>query len=375
MLAFAVASVPVSAQQQQQTQEQLRRREEALRLMKELAQKDFDRAAQLFVSNRHEDHSTGVNFESAIEGKRRTDSIYTAVTRGVVDYKKITYRSKIGDLDIPAYLYQPLQKRGPKGHAAIIMVHGGVHGNWTQSSWPWVKDAVERGYVVIAPDYRGSTGYGKAFHDEIDYGGYEIDDVMTAYDYVVQNLPHVDPARVAIMGWSHGGYISLMAASRENQPFKATVGIVPVTNLIFRLSFKGPGYQRSFATQERIGGLPFEAREIYKARSPFYQVDKIQIPILVHVATNDDDVNFEEAEMLIHKLRATKPLQSETQIYIDPPGGHGFSRRVDSQTLEPRHTPEQRDSWNRVWTFLEWNLRPYLDPSVANTQSGESARR
>lgn len=365
---------PSAAQQQQQTAqqqaEQQRQREEALRRQRELAQEDFDRAAQLYVSNKHVDHSSGVNFENAIAEKKRTDSIYDAVTRGVVDYKKVTYRSKIGDIDVPAYLYQPLEKRGPKGHAAIIMVHGGVHGNWGASSWPWVEDAVERGYIVIAPDYRGSTGYGKAHHDAIDYGGYEIDDVMTAYEYLVQNLPYVDPARVAIMGWSHGGFIALMSAARENQPFKATVGIVPVTNLIFRLSFKGPGYQRSFSTQQRIGGLPFERREIYKERSPFYQVDKINIPILVHVATNDDDVNFEEAEMLIHKLRATKPELAETKIYIDPPGGHGFSRRVDPQTLEPRHTPEQRDSWNRVWAFLEWNLRPYHDPSVASTQSG-----
>ena len=108
---------------------------------------------------------------------------------------------------------------------------------------------------------------------------------------------------------------------------------------------------------------PFEEREIYKARSPFYQVDRIRVPILVHVATNDTDVNFEEAEMLIHKLRSVKPELAETKIYVDPPGGHGFSRRVNPRTLEPEHTPEQRDSWNRVWAFLEWNLRPYEDPS------------
>jgi dipeptidyl aminopeptidase/acylaminoacyl peptidase len=369
-LAAPAPLVGQAGQQGEQQRQAEQRRAEQLRRMRALAEKDMDRAAQLYVSNRLEDHSTGVDFERDIARKKTTDSVFAAVTRGVVDYAKITYRSRVGGLEIPAYLYQPMQKRGPKGHPALLFVHGGVHGNWTESYWPFVKEAVERGYVVIAPEYRGSTGYGKAFHDAIDYGGYEIDDVMTAYDYLVENLPHVDPERVAIMGWSHGGYISLLSASRDDHPFRAAVGIVPVTNLIFRLSFKGPGYQRGFSTQERVQGLPFERRELYKERSPFYQVDRIEVPVLVHVATNDEDVNFEEAEMLIHKLRSIKPDLAETKIYVDPPGGHGFSRRVDRQTLEREDTPEQRDSWNRVWTFLEWNLRPYFDPNAATTQGG-----
>lgn len=364
LVVSAVSAVPAVAQRSSSREELEARREESLQRAREAAANDADRAAILYVSDDHADHSTGVDFERAIERKRQTDDVFEEVTRGVVDYRKISYRSRIDDLDIPAYLYQPLDKRGPGGHAALIFVHGGVHGNWTENYWPFVKEAVERGYVVIAPDYRGSTGYGKEFHDAIDYGGYEVDDVMTAYDYLVDNLPHVDPERIAIMGWSHGGFISLHAAAREEQPFKATVGIVPVTNLIFRLSYKGPRYQRRFSTQQRIQGLPFEQREIYKERSPFYQVDRIQVPILVHVATNDEDVNFEEAEMLIHKLRAVKPDLAETKIYVDPPGGHSFSRQVDRETLERLDTPAQRDSWNRVWTFLEWNLRPYQDTPI-----------
>lgn len=320
---------------------------------------DPERTELLYVSNDPADHSIGRNFERDMRGKAVTDSVYAAVTEGVVDYQKIVYRSRIGDLDIPAYVFQPTTKRGPGGHAALIFVHGGVHGNWTQSYWPFVREAVERGYIVIAPDYRGSTGYGKAFHDAIDYGGYEVDDVMTAYDWMIENLPHVDPNRVAIMGWSHGGYISLLASAREDHPFRATSAIVPVSNLIFRLSFKGPRYQRGFSTQDRIRGLPFEHRELYRERSPLYNIEKLHMPVLVHVATNDEDVNFEEAEALVHKLQVMKSDLAETRVYVDPPGGHTFSRRVNGETLEREDTPEQRDSWNRVWAFLEWNLRPY----------------
>lgn len=320
---------------------------------------DPERAAALYVSDDPADHSTGRDFERDIRGKAATDSTFAAVTAGVVDYRKITYRSRIGDMDIPAYVYEPLRKGAARSTPALIFVHGGVHGNWTPNYWPFVKEAVERGYVVIAPDYRGSTGYGKEFHDAIDYGGYEVDDVLTAYDWLTANLPYVDPDRVGMMGWSHGGFITLHAAARPDHPFRANAAIVPVTNLIFRLSFKGPRYQRSFSTQERIRGLPFEKREIYKERSPYYLVEKIHSPVLVHVATNDEDVNFEEAEPLIYKLRALKPDLSETKIYVDPPGGHTFSRQVNRETLQREDTWAQRDSWNLVWAFLERNLKPY----------------
>ncbi len=325
------------------------------------AEMDPERARLLYVSNRPEDHSLGRDFERDVRGKAETDSIFEARTAGVMDYRKISYRSSVGDMDIPAYVYQPVERRGERGHAALIWVHGGVHGNWTPNYWPFIEEAVAQGYVVIAPEYRGSTGYGQAFHDAIDYGGYEVDDAVSAYDWMVANLPHVDPERVAIMGWSHGGFISLHAVSRPPHPFRAAVGIVPVSNLIFRLSFKGPNYQHSFATQQRLRGLPFENREEYVRRSPVYHVDQIEVPVLVHLATNDTDVNFEEAEMLVHALRVKKPELAETRIYQNPRGGHSFSRQVDTETLTRDDTPEQRDSWNRVWAFLEWNLRPYND--------------
>jgi dipeptidyl aminopeptidase/acylaminoacyl peptidase len=166
------------------------------------------------------------------------------------------------------------------------------------------------------------------------------------------------------MGWSHGGFITVHSVVRAADVFKAGAAIVPVTNLVFRLSWKGPGYQRSFSTQERIQGLPFEREDLYKERSPYYVVDSLKVPLLVHVATNDEDVDFEEGEPLIHKLRDMHPRITETRVYIDPDPwggsvGHSFSRRVDSQTLERVDSPAQIDSWNRTWTFFDWWLRPY----------------
>jgi hypothetical protein len=102
--------------------------------------------------------------------------------------------------------------------------------------------------------------------------------------------------------------------------------------------------------------------EIYIQRSPLYHVDKLQVPLLVHVATNDTDVNYVEDQQIVDALRSRKPDLAETKTYVDPPtwgpsGGHAFSRRVDPKTLQRVDSPEQIDSWNRTWTFFEWNLR------------------
>jgi dipeptidyl aminopeptidase/acylaminoacyl peptidase len=326
---------------------------------------DEERARRLYVSNRPEDHAINYDFEADIQERQQTEARYAEASKGLMDFQKVSYRSSVGDMAIPAYLFQPLRKRGPAGHAAMVWVHGGVHGNWGINMFPFVKEAVERGYVVICPEYRGSTGYGEKFHDAIDYGGYEIEDALSAVEFL-KSLPHVDPERLGVMGWSHGGYITLLSVFRDRTPFKAAAAMVPVTNLVFRLSYKGPSYQHGFSTQSRIQGLPFEKQEIYIERSPLYHVDKLRIPLLVHVATNDTDVNFVEDQQIVDALRSRKPDLAETRVYVDPaPGpasvGHTFNRRTNLQTLERDDSPEQRDSWNRVWTFFEWHLRPYED--------------
>ena len=324
---------------------------------------DSARARLLYVSNRPADLPQG-NYEQQLAQKRRTDSILTARSAGVMEFRKITYRSRVDGMTIPAYLFAPLQKRGTGGHAAMVWVHGGVHGDMDELYLPFIREAVQRGYVIVTPDYRGSTGHGKAHYEAIDYGGKEIDDVISAVDFL-KTLPYVDMNRVGIMGWSHGGFITAHLVMRDETPFKAGAAIVPVTNLVFRLSYKGPSYQRSYATEPSIGGLPFEKPDEYIKRSPLYHVEQLHVPILVHVATNDLDVNYVEDQQLVWKVRALKPDLAETKIYVDPPtwgssGGHAFSRRVDPVTLERVDSPEQIDSWNRTWVFFEWWLRPYL---------------
>ena len=273
-------------------------------------------------------------------------------------FHKVTYTSPIDGFTVPAYVFTPLQTDGKL--PAMVWVHGGVHGDWGTNMFPFVREATQKGYVVICPEYRGSTGYGEAHYKAIDYGGKEVDDVIAAYDYL-KTLSYVDPTRVGIMGWSHGGFITSHVLFRKQHPFKSGAAIVPVTNLVFRLSFKGPGYQRDYAAEEGIQGLPFENRDEYVRRSPVFHAQNLQVPMLVHVATNDEDVNFEEDQQMVYTLMALKPQLAETKIYVDPvPGpvskGHTFSRRSNPQTLEKDDSPDQIDSWNRTWAFFERTL-------------------
>jgi dipeptidyl aminopeptidase/acylaminoacyl peptidase len=327
---------------------------------------DTARARQLYVSKRPEDLPKA-DYQRQIEAKRKTDSTYAARSAGVMEFRKVTYKSRVDGMTIPAYLFAPLTKRGPAGHAAMVWVHGGVHSDWGTNMFPFVREAVQRGYVVITPDYRGSTGYGAAHYEAIDYGGKEVDDAISAVDYL-KTLPYVDMNRLGMMGWSHGGFITAHTLFRTEHPFKAGAAIVPVTNLVFRLSYKGPSYQDDFASEEGIQGLPFEKREEYIKRSPVFHAANLKVPILVHVATNDEDVNFVEDQQMVHTLRSLKPDLAETKIYENPAPwggsvGHAFSRRVDPITLERVDSPAQIDSWNRTWTFFEWNLAPGEDRS------------
>lgn len=326
-------------------------------------QGDMDpaRARQLYVSKSPADlRGCGANCETQIASKRRTEEVYQERSKGVMQFSKVRYKSSADGLEIPAYLFAPLSTNGR--HAAMVWVHGGVHGDWNTSLFAFVREATQRGYVIITPDYRGSTGYGDAFYKAIDYGGKEIDDVMSTYDFL-KTLPYVDADRVGMMGWSHGGFITAHSLFRDGQPFKAGAAMVPVSNLVFRLSYKGPSYARDFAAEEGIQGLPFENREEYIKRSPVFHVANLKVPMLSHVATNDTDVDFVEDQQMIYTLMALKPKLAETKIYVNPvpgpaSGGHTFNRRTNPDTLERDDSPDQIDSWKRTWAFFEKHLKP-----------------
>jgi dipeptidyl aminopeptidase/acylaminoacyl peptidase len=297
------------------------------------------------------------DFELMQRLQAETDRAWRDASAGFMHLEKIAYKSSADGLEIPAFVFHPLERRGPKEHPALVWVHENIRGHLYEHYIPFIRAATARGYVVIAPEYRGSVGYGRPLYDAIDYGGAEVDDVSTAVEVLKSRYDLVDPGRVGIIGWSHGGMIALLAVFRSPTLFKAAATLVPVTNLFHRLAWKGVDRQLdAIDPHDRLGGWPWERPEVYRARSPLFHVDKLQVPLLAHVADNDQDVTIEESMQLLDALQARKPELSETRIYRNPPGGHMFDRRVDLRTLQPENTRAQQDSWSRVWAFFDWHL-------------------
>jgi dipeptidyl aminopeptidase/acylaminoacyl peptidase len=299
------------------------------------------------------------DFVRMVREQAETDRAWQLASEGYMRMEKITYRSSRGDLEIPAFVFRPLATRSSRRHPALVWVHEDIRGHLYEHHIPFIRDAVARGYVVIAPEYRGSIGYGRTFYDAIDYGGAEVDDVVTAVSVLRNQYPDVAPDQIGIIGWSHGGLIALLAIFRYPTAFRAAAALEPVTNLFHRLARKGVEQQRrAIDPQNRFGGAPSERPDVYRYRSPLFHVDELRIPLLVHVADNDEDVNIDEAMPLIDALRARKPELSDVKVYRSPPGGHLFDRRVVAATRQPENTPEQRDAWARIWSFFDAQLEP-----------------
>jgi dipeptidyl aminopeptidase/acylaminoacyl peptidase len=288
-----------------------------------------------------------------------TDRAWRDASAGFMQMEKITYRSRVGDLLIPAFVFQPLQPAPPRSLPALVWVHENIRGHLYEHYVPYIRQATAKGYVVIAPEYRGSIGYGPELYDAIDYGGAEVDDVVTAAGVLALRFPAVDARRIGIIGWSHGGMITLLSIFRNPATFAAAVAIVPVVNLFQRLAYKGVEQHRALIDpHNRLGGTPAQQPAVYRDRSPLFQVDRLRVPLRVHMADNDQDVNIEEGMQLIDALRARQPGLAETELFQNPPGGHLFDRRVNLKTLQPDNTRAQEESWAHVWTFLDRHLAP-----------------
>ncbi len=245
-----------------------------------------------------------------------------------------------------AYTFVP-RKLGAKKAPLLILPHGGVHADFTTYHTHIVRELMEQGYVVVAPEYRGSTGYGQGFEDAIDYGGLEVDDCVAARDWAVATMPNVDGAHVGMIGWSHGGLISLLAVFDHPDKFACCYAGVPVSDLVMRMGYAGPDYQEEFARPYHLGQTANQNVEEYRKRSPAWNASKLRTPLLIHTTTNDRDVNSIEVEELIAQLKAANK-DFQYKVYNDAPGGHSFNR-ID--------TPFAHESRRDIYAFLAKYLK------------------
>ena len=258
-----------------------------------------------------------------------------------------------------SYLFSPRAELGGQKLPLLVLAHGGVHADFTTYHAHVVRELIAQGYIVVAPDYRGSTGYGREMWEKIDYGGREVDDALAARDWAVANHPRVDPDRVGIIGWSHGGLITLMSLFDHPDSYVCGFAGVPVSDLVLRLGYLDQSYRDLFEADYHIGQSVGENLEEYKRRSPVWQVDKLTRPLRIHTNPHDEDVNFIEVEHLAQALKAAGK-DFEYQVY-DVPGGHSHDR-LD--------TPEAWQARRDIYSFLARYLKP-PNPKISLGVTGD----
>lgn len=246
------------------------------------------------------------------------------------------------------YVFVPKNVDPSKKYPLLVLPHGGVHADFTTYHTHIVREMIAQGYIVVAPEYRGSTGYGESFWRQIDYGGLENEDVYASRNYMVENYDFVDGSRVGIIGWSHGGMIALHNIFEHPKDYACAFAGVPVSDLIARYGYATDDYRELYDAEYHIGKTPRENIEEYRKRSPAWQAHKLQTPLLIHTNTNDDDVYVLEVEHLIKSLKA-EGKKFEYEIFKDMPGGHSFDR-IDTKAA--------RQIRVKIYKFLASYLNP-----------------
>jgi dipeptidyl aminopeptidase/acylaminoacyl peptidase len=211
--------------------------------------------------------------------------------------KSITYPAADGTM-IPAYLTLPPGVDNPKGLPAIVMPHGGPEArdywgfNWLTQFY------AARGYAVLQPEFRSSTGYGDVWFEQNGFHSWRIaiGDVVAAGHWLVSE-GIADPAKLGIVGWSYGGYAALQSAVVEPTLFKAVVATAPVTDLPL-LKEESRRYTNYEQVARRIG----DGADI-RDGSPLEQADKIKAPVILFHGAMDRNVNIEHSQRMAARLK------------------------------------------------------------------------
>ncbi len=254
----------------------------------------------------------------------------------------VHYPSRDRKWTISAFVYVPYNLPRNGQHPAIVYVHGGPTAQTVNSFNRFVQYVANQGYIVIAPNYRGSTGYGKDFQQAnlFDMGGGDLQDVVAAADWIKQT-GYVDPKKLILMGGSYGGYMTMMGVTKAPEVWAAGVPIVPFVNFFTEIENEDPVLQQSdMATM----GDPVKNKALYQDRSPIFFVDQIKAPLLLLAGGHDPRCPKTESQQVVDAIKKRGGVV-EYKVYENE--GHGFAR-VENQI----------DAYKRVADFLKAHVPP-----------------
>ena len=284
-----------------------------------------------------------VTRERATEARAITRSLPSTIDPAtLVEPSHVRYPGAAGE-DVPALLFLPYAEalRGEKIPPAIINIHGGPtsqhHREWNVATQVFVN----AGFVVLEPNPRGSTGYGRKWREanRRDWGGKDLEDVTRGAAWLGdQKL--ADPARIGVYGVSYGGYLTLMSLALRPDRFAAGVSIVGVVSWKTMVETTR-GDLRDYLLREL--GDPDKDADLYRERSPLTHASKIRSPLLVLQGENDPRVPRSEAEQVVKALRDGGKVH---EYHVYPGEGHGF-----------RMTESRIDALRRALDWFDRHLR------------------
>ncbi|HTH50403.1 MAG TPA: alpha/beta fold hydrolase [Pyrinomonadaceae bacterium] len=291
-----------------------------------------DETKFIIVTNSDVDPGTVWTYDRKTKGLSTLYQVREKLDRNALSpMKAVRYKSSDG-LEIPAYLTIPKGSSG-KNMPALILPHGGP---WGRDSWGYSSLAqflANRGYVVLQPNFRASTGYGKKFLNagNNQWGEKMQDDLTWGVKYLVSE-GIADPKRVGIIGGSYGGYATLAGVTYTPDLYAAAVAIVAPSNLKTLLEAIPPYWESIRSVFYKRMGDPNtpEGAAQMKRQSPLYSADKIKTPLMVVQGANDPRVNKREADQIVVALR---DRNYPVEYLLAPDEGHGFARPVNNMAM------------------------------------------
>jgi dipeptidyl aminopeptidase/acylaminoacyl peptidase len=282
--------------------------------------------SDLYVFNLESQHSTQL-----------TNSFVAGLSpSGMVAPTLVHYPSRDHKFTISAWVYIPNNIVRNQKYPAIVYIHGGPASQSMDGFNRFVQYMNNQGYVVIAPNYRGGTGYGKEFLEgnRHDAGGEELNDVVGAAEFI-QRTGFVDSTKLIVMGGSYGGYLTMMAVTRHPEMWAAGVPIVPFVNWFTEFENEDPQLQEY---DKLFMGDPVKDKALWEDRSPINFLDRVKAPLLILAGANDPRCPQNESQQIANAIKKQGGV-AILKIYENE--GHGFAR-VENQI----------DAYQRIADFL-----------------------
>lgn len=223
---------------------------------------------------------------------------------------------------IDAFVWKPYFAHQGSPPPLVIHVHGGPNGQARPGFYPSIQALTEAGFVVAAPNYRGSTGYGRAFEDlnNKDWGGGDLKDLLAVADGLAR-AGMIDRSRVGITGGSYGGYLTLRAITATPDDWAAAVARYGMPDLVKDYELTVDRFGTWYETEM---GTPATHPALFKERSPIHSIDEVKAPLLVLQGANDTNVPQWESDLVVDEL---KKRGRTVEYVVYPNEGHGFTHR------------------------------------------------